>query len=120
MLNGTAPSPIIFLFYTHFRSSVQLLVNRRRFSYTCGMGDLSAHNESSLAGYIWIVRNPDRFGGKPTIRGTRFTVSFILSCLAEGMSYDEIVCEYSEFPRESLPEVLRYASKVTDDPNVAA
>ena len=74
----------------------------------------------SVSGYHWIVRNPDRFGGKPTIRGTRFTVSFILGCLAEGMSYDEIVHDYSEFPKESIPEILRFASEVTDDPNVAA
>lgn len=73
-----------------------------------------------ISGYRWLVRNHDRFGGKPTIRGTRFTVSFILGCLAEGMSYDEIVHDYSEFPKESLPEILRFASEVTDDPNVAA
>ena len=74
----------------------------------------------SISGYQWIVRNPDRFGGKPTIRGTRFTVSFVLGCLAEGMSYEEIVHDYSEFPKESIAEVLRFASEVTDDPNVAA
>ena len=28
-------------------------------------------------------------GGKATIAGTRFSVSFILACLAEGMSYEE-------------------------------
>lgn len=77
-------------------------------------------SDTSLPGYSWIVRNADRFGGKPTIVGTRFTVSFILGCLAEGMSYEDIVRDYSEFPRESLPEVLRYASEVTDRPDVAA
>ncbi|MGK5083000.1 DUF433 domain-containing protein [Bdellovibrionota bacterium FG-1] len=80
----------------------------------------NSKSESTLPGYTWIVRSADRFGGKPTILGTRFTVSFMLSCLAEGMSYDDIVREYSEFPRESLPEVLRYASAVTDRPDVAA
>jgi len=30
------------------------------------------------------VTNPDRLGGKATIAGTRFSVSFILTCLAEG------------------------------------
>jgi len=76
--------------------------------------------EASIHGYQWIVRNPDRFGGKPTIKGTRFTVSFILGCLAEGMSYEEIVHDYSDFPKESITEVLRFASEVTDDPDVAA
>jgi uncharacterized protein (DUF433 family) len=90
------------------------------FSYYQAMSVNTSQTEAALPGYGWIVRNPDRFGGKPTIRGTRFTVSFILSCLAEGMNYDEIVREYSEFPRESLAEVLRYASQVTDNPDVAA
>jgi uncharacterized protein (DUF433 family) len=72
------------------------------------------NQDHALTGYTWIVRSADRFGGKPTIVGTRFTVSFILGCLAEGMSYDDIVRDYSEFPKESLAEVLRYAAAVTD------
>lgn len=78
------------------------------------MGDRPVH------GYEFLVTNPERLGGKPTVRGTRFTVSFILACLAEGMSYEEIVADYSDFPRESIPEVLRYAASVTDRPDVAA
>lgn len=73
-----------------------------------------------LSRYSWLVTNPDRLGGKPTIRGTRLSASFILSCLAEGMSYEEIVRDYSEFPRESIAEVLRFAAEVTDRPDVAA
>jgi uncharacterized protein (DUF433 family) len=65
---------------------------------------------------LFLVTNPERLGGKPTIRHTRFSASFILSCLAEGMSYEEIVREYSEFPRESIPEVLRYAAEVIARP----
>ncbi len=76
--------------------------------------------DQEVPGYQWIVRNADKFGGKPVIKGTRFTVSFILSCLSEGMTYDEIVRDYSEFPKESISEVLRFASHVTDDPDVAA
>ncbi|PWU16667.1 MAG: hypothetical protein C5B49_10265 [Bdellovibrio sp.] len=76
--------------------------------------------DQEVPGYKWIVRNPEKFGGKPVIKGTRFTVSFILCCLSEGMTYEEIIRDYSEFPREVLPEVLRFASRVTDDPDVAA
>ena len=68
--------------------------------------------DTSIQGYKWLVRN--------LIKGTRFSVSFILGCLAEGMTYEEIVQDYSEFPRESLPEVLKLAAQVTDDPNMAA
>ena len=77
-------------------------------------------DDTPIRGYAYLVTNPDRLGGKPTIRGTRFSVSFILACLAEGMSYDDIVREYSEFPREALSEVLRYASTATDRQDVAA
>lgn len=73
-----------------------------------------------ISGFNWIAQNPDKFGAKPIIKGTRFTVSFILGCLAEGMTYEEIVHDYSTFPRESIEEVLRFASQVTDKPNVAA
>ena len=76
--------------------------------------------DEPVPGYSYLVRNPDRFGGKPTIRGTRFSVPFILACLAEGMSYEDIVREYSEFPREALPEVLRFAAAATDRRDVAA
>ena len=76
--------------------------------------------DTPIAGYSFLVTHPERFGGKPTVRGTRFSVSFILSCLAEGMSYDDIVREYSEFPRESIPEVLRFAADLADRPDVAA
>ena len=73
-----------------------------------------------IPGYRFLVTNPDRLGGKATIAGTRFSVSFILACLAEGMSYEDIVREYSDFPRESLAEVLRFAAEVTDRHDVAA
>lgn len=76
--------------------------------------------DTPVSGFQYLVTNPDRLGGKPTIRGTRFTVSFILACLAEGMSYEDIVRDYSEFPRDSLVEVLRFASEVTDRSDVAA
>ena len=73
-----------------------------------------------VAGYRYLVTNPDRLGGKVTIAGTRFAASFILACLAEGMSYEDIVREYSDFPRESVAEVLRFAAEVTDRHDVAA
>jgi uncharacterized protein (DUF433 family) len=75
--------------------------------------------DTSVPGYRFLVTNPDRLGGKPTIRGTRFSVSFILACLAEGMSDDDIVREYSEFPREGVAEALRFAAEITDRHDVA-
>jgi uncharacterized protein (DUF433 family) len=36
------------------------------------------------------------------------------------MSYEDIVREYSSFPRNSLSEALRFAAQVTDRADVAA
>ncbi len=74
----------------------------------------------AFRGYRWIVADPELLGGKLSIRGTRFSVSFILSCLAEGMSLDEIEETYGSFPREALPEIMRVASEILDGPHVAA
>jgi uncharacterized protein (DUF433 family) len=70
--------------------------------------------------FRWIVADPELLGGKLAIRGTRFSVSFILSCLAEGMTVEEIEETYGRFPHEAIPEVMRVASEILDAPNVAA
>jgi len=70
--------------------------------------------------FRWIGADPDMLGGKLTIRGTRLSVSFILSCLADGMSVEEIEATYGSFPREAVPEIMRLASEFLDAPNVAA
>jgi uncharacterized protein (DUF433 family) len=81
---------------------------------------MGAWEPARIKGYQWIVADPDLLGGKLAVRGTRFSVSFILSCLAEGMSLEQIEETYGPFPREALPEVLRVASELLDVPNVAA
>lgn len=70
--------------------------------------------------FHWIVADPELLGGKLAIRGTRFSVSFILLCLAEGMSVEEIESTYGRFPHEAIPEVMRVASEILDAANVAA
>ena len=81
---------------------------------------MSEARDILIPSYQYIARNPGKFGGKPIIKGTRFTVSFILGCLAEKMTHEEIVQDYSEFPREAIEEVLKFAAQVTDTPDVAA
>lgn len=69
--------------------------------------------------FRWIVADPELLGGKLAIRGTRFSVSFILSCLA-GMTVEEIEETYGRFPNEAIPEIMQVASEILDTPNVAA
>jgi uncharacterized protein (DUF433 family) len=76
--------------------------------------------DTPIPGYRYLVTNRERLAGKPTIRGTRFSVSFILACLAEGMAFEDIVREYSDFPRDSIAEILRFAAEITDRSDVAA
>lgn len=70
--------------------------------------------------FRWIVADPELLGGKLAVRGTRLSVSFILSCLAEKMSVDEIEETYGRFPHEAISEVMRIAAEMLDAPNVAA
>ncbi len=70
--------------------------------------------------YKWVVRDPDLLGGKLAVRGTRLSVSFVLACLAEGMSTEEIAETYGPFPKEAIPEIMKVASELLDSGHVAA
>jgi uncharacterized protein (DUF433 family) len=70
--------------------------------------------------FRWIVADPELLGGKLAVRGTRFSVSFILSCFADGMDAGEIRETYVWFPEEAIPEIMRIASALLDAPDVAA
>ena len=68
--------------------------------------------------YKWIVADPALRRGKLAVRGTRFSVSFLVSCLAEGMTVEEIRETYAPFPVEALPEMIKVASELLDVPHV--
>lgn len=70
--------------------------------------------------YKWIVRDPELLGGKLAVRGTRLSVSFVLACLAEGLSADEIAKTYAPIPQEAIREVMKVAAEVLDSGHVAA
>ena len=73
-----------------------------------------------LAKCRWIVSNPGIFGGKPIVRGTRLSAAFILSCLAEGMSAEDIDQTYAPFPHDAIPEIMKLSAQLLDQPDVAA
>lgn len=50
-------------------------------------------------------RNPDR-------KGTRLPVDLILNCLASGMTPDQIDEDYSNFPKDCIAEVLKFAAEL--------
>lgn len=59
----------------------------------------------------YIVFNPKILGGKPTIRGTRITVDFILELFASGMREEEIIREYPQLTKAALRVALEYAAR---------
>ncbi|MDR1042894.1 MAG: DUF433 domain-containing protein [Clostridiales Family XIII bacterium] len=61
-----------------------------------------------------ISLKPDVMGGKACIKGTRVTVSMIVSHLAEGISADEILKSFPYITREDIAEALRYAARLSD------
>lgn len=48
--------------------------------------------------------------GKPTIRGLRITVDFVLKLLGDGYTADEIVVEYPELEREDVFQAAKYGA----------
>ena len=81
---------------------------------------MEQHALKAFRNFRWIVADPELLGGKLAIRGTRFSVSFVLSCLAEGITVEEIEETYGKLPHDAIPEVMRVASEILDSPNVAA
>lgn len=57
-----------------------------------------------------ITVEPGKRGGKPCIRGMRITVYDILSYLASGMTYEEILDDFPYLTREDILASLAYAA----------
>lgn len=58
-----------------------------------------------------ITIEPGKRGGKPCIRGMRITVYDILSYLASGMTYEEILDDFPYLTREDILASLEYAAE---------
>lgn len=56
----------------------------------------------------YITIEPGKMGGKPCIRGMRFTVFDVLEYLASGMTYDEILHDFPYLTREDIQASLAY------------
>ncbi|MGW8257459.1 MAG: DUF433 domain-containing protein [Thermoguttaceae bacterium] len=59
-----------------------------------------------------ITANPAIFGGKPIIRGMRISVELILSLLAQGENWDNILADYPELEIGDIRACLAYAHAV--------
>ena len=58
-----------------------------------------------------ITINPAVRSGKPTIKGTRITVSDILEYLAGGMTSDEILADFPDLSADDIRAALAFAAQ---------
>ncbi|MGE5655311.1 MAG: DUF433 domain-containing protein [Actinomycetota bacterium] len=58
-----------------------------------------------------ITIEPGKRGGKPCIRGMRITVYDVLSYLASGMTYEEVLDDFPYLNQEDILACLSYAAE---------
>ena len=61
-----------------------------------------------------IVCDPEILLGKPTIKGTRISVEFLLSCLAGGWTIEMILENYPHLTKDDLRAMFMYVQDVFD------
>jgi uncharacterized protein (DUF433 family) len=61
-----------------------------------------------------ISIDPNICHGKPVIKGTRVLVTNILSALASGESYEDILEDYPTIKREDILAALSFGSQLSD------
>jgi uncharacterized protein (DUF433 family) len=59
-----------------------------------------------------IVIDPAVLVGKPTVRGTRISVEWVVDLLAAGWSIEQILENYPHLTREDIQACLSYASEL--------
>src|SRR6266567_682441 len=61
-----------------------------------------------------ITFEPGKMGGRACIRGMRVTVGLVVSLVAEGLSWNEILSDYAYLEREDIRQALSYAAWLAD------
>ena len=65
-----------------------------------------------------ITVNPDVCSGRPTIRGLRITVDFVLKLIGDGYTADAIVQEYPELEKDDVYQAAKYAAWLMNETTV--
>lgn len=63
----------------------------------------------------YIHSDPDILLGKPTLKGTRLSVEFILGLLAQGWSETQILENYPSLTPQSLRAVFAFAAECIEE-----
>jgi uncharacterized protein (DUF433 family) len=62
-----------------------------------------------------ITFDPQIMGGRACIRGMRITVSLIVNLVANGLSVEEILGEYTLLEAEDIRQALQYAASLANE-----
>ena len=61
------------------------------------------------------MSDPEVLVGKPTVKGTRLSVDFLLERLADGWTEEQLLENYPRLTAEDLQAVFAYASESLKD-----
>ena len=63
----------------------------------------------------WITTDPGILSGKPIVKNTRLSVSFLLGLLAQGWTEAQILENYPHLSCEGLRAALSFAQEIVDE-----
>lgn len=63
----------------------------------------------------WITSNPKVLAGKPVVKHTRLSVSFLLGLLSQGWTEAQILENYPQLSREGLRAAITYAQEMVEE-----
>ncbi|HPO10824.1 MAG TPA: DUF433 domain-containing protein [bacterium] len=63
----------------------------------------------------YIVADPEVLGGKPTIKGTRISVEFVVQRLAQGWTENELLENYPRLTAKHLQAIFTYLQECIED-----
>jgi uncharacterized protein (DUF433 family) len=66
-----------------------------------------------------IKVDPNVCGGKPTVRGLRITVDFVLKFLGDGYTAEQIIGEYPELELNDVYEAAKYGAWLASERTTA-
>lgn len=67
-----------------------------------------------------ITSEPDKFGGRPCIRGLRIRVVDVLDLLSAGLTHAQILEELPDLEPDDIKAALAFAGRRIDHPLIAA
>ena len=63
----------------------------------------------------YIIADPAVLGGKPSIKGKRLSVEFVIQRLAQGWTQDELLENYPRLTAKHLQAVFAYVQECIED-----